>query len=167
MLICGNLECVVFASVISLTPVSYQALERRVGKIGMDNSVISMLTQMKNAYMAKRSYLELPHTKFRESLSKLLVQEGYLKEAKIFKKGQFNHLHIDLLDSSEKDILPQFRTLRIISKPGQRIYLSTPIITRYLKKGRRNVVVSTSRGLMKITDAKKRKLGGEAVCEWS
>lgn len=133
----------------------------------MDNSVISMLTQIRNAYMAKRVSLELPHTKFRDSLSKLLVQEGYLKEVNIFKKGKFSYLHFDLLNSSEGDVLPQFRTLRVISKPGQRIYISTPIITRYLKKGRRNVVISTSRGLMKITDAKKRKLGGEAVCEWN
>lgn len=133
----------------------------------MDNSVISMLTQIRNAYMAKRANLELPHTKFRDSLSKLLVQEGYLKEVNVFKKGKFNYLHFDLLNSSEGDVLPQFRTLRVISKPGQRIYISTPIITRYLKKGRRNMVISTSRGLMKITDAKKRKLGGEAVCEWN
>ena len=161
------MECVVFALETSPTPVSYRVFERRVGEIGMDNSVISMLTQIRNAYMAKRSHLELPHTKFRDNLSELLVQEGYLKEVKIFKKGKFNYLHIDILEASEKDVLPQFRSLRIISKPGQRIYLSIPIITRYLKKGRRNIVVSTSRGLMKITDAKKKKLGGEAVCEWS
>lgn len=131
----------------------------------MSSSVISMLVEIKNALAAGRDFVELSRSRFREDLAKLLVKEGFLKEVKSFKRGKFTFLHVGLLDRSAPGRQVSWPSLKIISKPGQRIYLSQAQIRRRLSQGQRNIFLSTSRGLLRINEAGQRKLGGEAICE--
>lgn len=130
----------------------------------MDNQVISMLVEIKNAYLAKKPFAEFSNTHSRERLGKFLVNHGYVKDLRSFKKGRFGYLHTDLLED-EVQGLYHFRSLRILSKPGRRVYFSVPKLLRLLTKGHRHIVLSTSKGIMKIDEAAKRKLGGEAICD--
>lgn len=146
--------------------VSYPGSRKRVGRGSMQGSIISMLIEIKNAALVKRNSLELPYSRFRENLSNLLVRENYLKSSHRFKKGEFSFLRLDFPEDPRSDLSwLSFRQIKIISKPGRRIYLSTSQIAKMLSLGRRNIILSTSRGLMKAPEAAKRKIGGEAICE--
>src|SRR3989338_42839 len=123
-----------------------------------------MLVEIKNAYLAKKPFIEVSNTRSRERLGKFLASHSYVKNHRSFKKGRFSYLHIDLLDD-EVAGLYHFRSLRILSKPGRRIYFPVPKLSRLLTKGRRHIILSTSKGIMRIDEARKRKLGGEAVCD--
>ncbi len=132
--------------------------------MAMGDQVISMLVEIKNAYLAKKPFIEVSSTHSREGLGKFLVSNSYVKDLRPFRKGRFGYLHIDLSDD-EAQGLYYFRSLRILSKPGRRIYFSVPKLSRLLIKGRRHIILSTSKGIMKIDEARKRKLGGEAICD--
>ena len=132
----------------------------------MTSSVAAMLAQLKNAALARKSFVEMTSSKFRERLGHLLVKESYLKGAHQFKKGNFTYLRLDLPEYGEGRLeWTPLRLMHIISKPGQRIYLSSAAIAKLIDKGRRKIIISTSRGLMSVLEAKKRKMGGEAICE--
>lgn len=134
----------------------------------MDGSLIPMLIETKNAQLAGRSYLEIANSKVRENMAKLLQREGLIKAFNVFKEGKFKRLHIDLLTEEEVLFKPNnFRCLKLISRPGQRIYYSSSDIGYFLKKGRISMLLSTSKGLMSIKESRKRSLGGEAICEFS
>jgi small subunit ribosomal protein S8 len=128
----------------------------------INDPVGDMLTRIRNAQMRRWKGVELPHSKMKEELAKLLVKEGYLEKSKNFKEsgrpGKMIHLDLKYDDDGEPAILK----IRRISKPGQRIYSPTKKLST---KFRGITVVSTSQGLMTAGEARKKGLGGELVCE--
>lgn len=125
----------------------------------MSNDRLSnMLSSLKNASMAGKNFVELPHTKECEGVANVLKDAGYLTEVKTFKEkgSSFKSLRLDLDPSLTQ-------TVRV-SKPGQRIYSSAAHLSR-VSKGIGVLVVSTSKGILSGSEARKRKLGGEVLCE--
>lgn len=122
-----------------------------------------MLTQIRNGLMRHKKSVELPHSKLKEGLAKILVKEGYLEKTKNFKESgrPGKMLHLDLKYENGE---PAIAEIRRISKPGQRLYSATKKIPR---KFRGITIVSTSQGLMTNKQARKKGLGGELVCEVS
>ncbi len=120
-----------------------------------------MLTQIRNAAMRRRKSVELPHSKRKEQLAKLLVKEGYLEKAKNFKESgrAGKMLHLDLKYEDGESVISEIKR---ISKPGQRLYVAARKITR---KFRGISIVSTSKGVMVGGEAHKKGLGGELICE--
>lgn len=120
-----------------------------------------MVTQIRNAQMRRKESVELPHSKVKEELAKLLVKEGYLAKTKNFKEtgrpGKM--IHLDLKYENKQPLISEIKR---ISKPGQRIYARADKLPR---KFRGMVVVSTSQGLMTDKEARKKGLGGELICE--
>lgn len=120
-----------------------------------------MLTRIRNALMRRRESVELPHSKLKEQLAKILVKEGYLESAKNFKEsgrpGKMIHLDLKYEDGGSAIF-----KIKRVSKPGQRIYSTAKKLSR---KFRGITVVSTSQGLMTDKQARKKGLGGELVCE--
>ena len=122
-----------------------------------------MLTQIRNATLRSRESVELPHSKMKESLAKLLVKEGYLEKSKNFKESgrPGKMLHLDLKYEEGESAISEIKR---ISKPGQRLYSTAKKLPR---KFRGITIVSTSKGLMADGQARKKSLGGELVCEVS
>ena len=120
-----------------------------------------MLTQVRNAAMRRRESVELPHSKMKEQLAKLLVKEGYLEKAKNFKESgrPGKMLHLDLKYEDGESVISEIKR---ISKPGQRLYVAAKKIPR---KFRGIIIVSTSKGVMADGEARKKRLGGELICE--
>ena len=120
-----------------------------------------MLTQIRNATMRRRESVELPHSKGKEALAKLLVKEGYLEKARNFKEGgrPGKMLHLDLKYEDDESVIHKIKR---ISKPGQRLYVAANKIPR---KFRGITIISTSKGLMADRQAREKGLGGEVVCE--
>jgi len=125
--------------------------------------IADMLTRVRNAQAVGLKTVDLPYSKLKFELAEILNSGGYLTNA--LKKGRGKEKDIELVLKYKNDKLktPFIQGLKRISKPGQRIYINKRELGR-LSKERGIVILSTSRGLMTIADAKKRGVGGEILC---
>lgn len=120
------------------------------------DTVAEMLIQLKNATAVGKPFVELPHSRFREALAKILLEGGFVSEVKTFKPAgkTFKRLHLSR---------PKVTRVIRLSKPGRRVYLPARRLER-LRRSLGMVIVSTSRGLLTLPEARKRRLGGEVIC---
>ena len=127
--------------------------------------VSDFLTRIRNATLVNKPRVVVPHSNFKFELSNLLKNEGYILDVKVNENGSKKEIQIDLkyTDSGK----PVIAGLNRLSKPGRRVYVGSDKLPRN-NGGLGTVVVSTSRGLLQDSEARKRKLGGELICEvWS
>ncbi len=131
----------------------------------VSDPISDLLTRIRNAIMVSKSNIEIPHSNFKFELASLLKNEGYVSEVKISGDGTKKLIDIELKYSDEGT--PVISGMNRLSKPGNRVYSSFDKLPRN-NGGLGTVVVSTSRGLLSDSEARKRKLGGELICEvWS
>jgi len=117
--------------------------------------IADLLTKIRNAGMAKKKEVEVPHSKIKEELAVILKKENFVEDFVIEE---------DLIRVYLKYHQNTFGIIGIkrISKPGLRRYAKS----KELGKNRfRTSVVSTSKGLMTDREAKEKKLGGEVICQ--
>jgi len=124
--------------------------------------ISDMLTAINNAIAVKKQTVIVPFSKMKERILEILKEEGYILNYRRVGKSPQKKLLIDLKYDSDKT--PAINKLRKISKPGQRIYISSIEISP-VKSGFGVSIISTSQGLMTNKEAKKRNLGGEVICE--
>lgn len=122
----------------------------------INDTIADMLIRIKNGYLARKDMVIVPLSKTNEKLSRILVAEGFLKEAKVKKDLEL------FLKYAGKS--PAIVDVRRISKPGLRVYAPSQKIPR-VKLGYGITIVSTSSGLMTGKQAKKKNLGGEVICQ--
>lgn len=122
-----------------------------------------MLSAIKNAAMVNKSSVEVTHTKECEAVAKVLKKQGFLTEVKVFKESgsPIKKLHLDFATDTLKN---KITDLKRVSRPGRRIYIPCKSLGRSAN-GFGVYVVSTSRGMMSDNEARKKKLGGEVICE--
>ena len=108
--------------------------------------------------MVGKPFVELPYTKECEGVANVLREAGYLEGVKTFKEKGKNYKSLRL------DLNSKISQVRRISKPGQRMYSSAAKLN-LVAGGMGVLVVSTSKGILPGREAKKRKLGGEILCE--
>jgi small subunit ribosomal protein S8 len=123
--------------------------------------ISDMLTRIRNAVHAKKQELVLPYSKFKHSLAKLLLEEGFINGVNEI-NGQAKLLQLNLKYDPSGN--PVISGLERVSSPGQRIYLPVGRIPR-TNGGFGVTIVSTSRGLVTDSKARKERLGGEVVCK--
>lgn len=127
--------------------------------------ISDLLTRLRNASMVSKPSVSIPHSNFKFELAKLLKNEGYVSDVKISGEGVEKLIDIDMKYSDEG--MSVISGMNRLSKPGQRVYSSFDKLPRN-NGGLGTVIVSTSRGLLTDSEARKRKLGGELICEvWS
>jgi small subunit ribosomal protein S8 len=125
----------------------------------MIDSLSDMLTRIRNSLLAKRPQVEISHSGVKFEIAKILEQEGYLAG---FTKEHQNGKEVLVLNLKYVGKEPVIREIKMVSKPGQRIYLGAKEIPSVLG-GLGIVIVSTSRGIMTGRMAKKQNLGGEVL----
>ncbi|MBW6441681.1 30S ribosomal protein S8 [Patescibacteria group bacterium] len=123
----------------------------------------NMISAIKNSSMAGRDTLELPYSRECEDVAKVLKSRDLIDEVKVFKKENSSTKMLSLKLSRDGEIVKLSQAKRI-SKPGRRIYRGYKDIKPVLS-GLGVLVISTSRGIMDGKEAKKKKLGGEVICE--
>ena len=127
--------------------------------------ISDLLTRLRNASMVSKPSVSIPHSNFKLELAKLLKNEGYVSDVKVSGEGVKKLIDIDMKYSHEG--MSVISGMNRLSKPGQRVYSSFDKLPRN-NGGLGTVIVSTSRGLLSDSEARKRKLGGELICEvWS
>lgn len=126
------------------------------------DSIAEMLVQIKNALAVKKTALSLTFSKMRFEIARILLENGYLENVKIFSRGPKKFLKIEL--KYDEKGRPVIQELKKISKPGCRIYIKNKDI-KPIKSGLGFLIISTPQGLMTSLEAKKKGLGGEVICE--
>ena len=127
----------------------------------MTDPIADMLTRIRNANQVSHPTVEMPSSKLKVQLAKLLKEEGYITDYEVKEVGKFKVLSITLkYDSKNKPIITK---LERISKPGLRNYSKAKNLPKVLG-GMGIAVVSTSKGLLTDRKARKENLGGEVVC---
>ncbi|AHB40020.1 30S ribosomal protein S8 [candidate division WWE3 bacterium RAAC2_WWE3_1] len=123
----------------------------------------NMLSALKNASMAGKPVVEIMYSKECEEVAKVLREKGFLESVKVFKpeKTSVKRIHIEL---AKADGIFTLTETRRVSKPGRRIYRGADEIGTF-KRGFGVMVVSTSKGIMSSGEARKKKIGGEILCE--
>ena len=131
--------------------------------MAMTDPVADMLTRIRNANLAMHDDVVMPSSKLKVELAKILKQEGYISEFSVAEADEQpgSILTIDLKYSPRRERV--ITGLRRISKPGLRVYSKAATAPRVLG-GLGVAVLSSSRGLMTDTEARRRKLGGEVLC---
>jgi len=123
--------------------------------------IADMLTRIRNASVAHKNELVLPFSKFKASLAKVLLKEGFVSGVNEL-TGQHKMLQINLKYTPSGE--PVIGGIKRVSKPGQRIYMASEKLPR-TNSGYGITVVSTSKGLLTDREARKDKVGGEVVCQ--
>lgn len=123
----------------------------------------NMISSIKNISMSGRDSLEIPFTFECESVAKVLKDKGFVEEVKTFKKEQSSSKMLKITLAKEGNVIKISEAKRI-SKPGRRAYIGYRDIKPVLQ-GLGIMILSTSRGIMDGQEARKKKLGGEIICE--
>jgi small subunit ribosomal protein S8 len=124
--------------------------------------IADMLTRVRNASQARHPNVDVPFSKIKLAIAKILQEEGYTAGHDIRDEANRKHLRLQLKYDSERK--PIVNGLRRVSRPGLRVYAGMHDIPRVLG-GLGTVVISTNRGLMSGREARRRHLGGELVAE--
>ncbi len=129
---------------------------------GVTDPISDMLTRIRNSCIAKMDSVNIPYSKFKNEIARILNEEGYIKSYEVLKdEGPGGIIKIYLKYSKDKK--PSIIGLKKISKPGLRVYAQNDEIPKVLG-GLGTVILSTSKGVLTGKEARKQKVGGEVVC---
>lgn len=123
--------------------------------------IADMLTRIRNAIAAGKREVRLPNSKVKLSIAKQLKKSGYLSAVTTEKGTPRDTLVITIHEAGENPVISEIQR---VSTPGRRVYSSAAEIPR-IKSGRGILLVSTSKGIMTDTEARKSRLGGELICK--
>jgi small subunit ribosomal protein S8 len=123
--------------------------------------ISDMIARIRNAQMRLSKNVTIPNSKFRIRILEVLKQEGYISDYKLLSdSNNKNTLSVDLKYSNG---LPVIREIKIISKPGRRIYAKADSIPK-IQNGLGLAILSTSKGIMTDNEARNQNVGGEIIC---
>ncbi|MFN3568504.1 MAG: 30S ribosomal protein S8 [Caldimicrobium sp.] len=128
----------------------------------MTDPIADMLSRIRNALMAKKKTVIVPASKMKLEIVKILKDEGFIEDYKYVDEKPQPKIEIILKYTDNKQSV--ITGIRRVSKPGRRVYLGYKFIPKVLD-GLGISIVSTSQGIMTDHEARKRKIGGEVICE--
>lgn len=120
-----------------------------------------MLTILRNGAHARLEKVDLPSSKVRENIAKILTSTGFVRSFKVAKDSKQGLMRIYL--KYDEDGNSAFQQLKRVSTPGRRTYVRSTEIPS-VRSGTGFCILSTNKGLMTGAEARKTNLGGELVC---
>jgi small subunit ribosomal protein S8 len=133
----------------------------------ISDPISDMLTRMRNAVLAGHSTVSIPKAKIKVAILDILKKEGFIED---FEEGALDNnahatLRIQLKYVGERrDRRPVISGLRRVSRPGRRVYVGKSDIP-WVQAGMGVAILSTPKGVMTGTNARKKGIGGEVLCE--
>jgi small subunit ribosomal protein S8 len=128
----------------------------------MTDPIADLLTRIKNGLRVKKKQIVAPYSKIKVGILKILKEKNLIQGFKVQENGVKKNFIIYL--KYDEDGEPFIEDLKRVSKPGRRVYAGYKDL-KPLRRGFAFRIISTSRGLMTDEEARKRKLGGEIICE--
>ena len=130
--------------------------------MSMTDPIADMLTRIRNAINRRHASVDIPHSRMKESIARILQDEGFVQRYEIVPDGRFQAIRVHLKYAEGRR--PVLTHLRRLSTPGRRLYAGSAQIPRALG-GMGIVIVSTPRGILTGTRARRENVGGELICE--
>ena len=127
----------------------------------LTDPIADMLTRIRNANRALHDSAEMPTSRLKEEIARLLKEEGYIRDYHVQKGESFDTLVVELKFGKNRERI--LTDLRRVSKPGRRIYARKDRLPRVLG-GMGTAIMSTSSGLVTSRTAQERGVGGEVIC---
>ena len=127
----------------------------------VSDPIADMLTRIRNANMAEKQSVEMPHSKMKSEVARLLKQEGFIRDFSVENNEGKINLQVSLKYTQERE--PVIQGLRRVSKPSCRKYANAEEIPRVLG-GIGVALLSTSSGVITDSEAREKNIGGEVLC---
>ena len=127
----------------------------------MTDPIADMLTRIRNAYAAKHQKVDVPISKIKLEIARILKEEGFINNYKVIGEGSRRNIRVYLRYGTKGEQV--MSVLERVSKPGCRVYVGSSSIPSVLA-GMGINILSTSRGLMTDRRARREKIGGEIIC---
>ena len=130
--------------------------------MSMTDPIADMLTRIRNAINRRHASVDIPHSKMKESIARILQDEGFIQRYELVPDGRFQVIRVHLKYAEGRR--PVLTHLKRLSTPGRRLYAGAAQIPRALG-GMGIVIISTPRGVLTGTRARRENVGGELICE--
>ena len=128
----------------------------------MTDPIADYLTRVRNAYMAGKKVVEIPSSKMKEAITKILCEKGYILSYKVVEGTPYNTIKIALKYHPETN-MAAIKKIERISTPGLRQYAGVEDMPRVLN-GLGIAILSTSKGVITDKEARELGIGGEVLC---
>ena len=127
----------------------------------MTDPIADMLTRMRNAVAVRHDHVNIPASKVKVAIAKVLKDEGFIRDFETFEEGprRFVRVHLNYTESRE----PILTGLKRVSRPGLRVYVQKREIPR-VYNGLGVAILSTPKGIMAGQQAWRQQTGGEVLC---
>ena len=123
--------------------------------------IADMLTRIRNANKAMHERAEMPTSRLKEEIARILKEEGYISGYKVEKGESYDSLVVELKFGKNRERV--ISNLKRVSKPGRRVYARKDRLPRVLG-GMGTAILSTSKGVVTSRTAAEQGIGGEVVC---
>jgi small subunit ribosomal protein S8 len=130
----------------------------------MTDPIADMLTRLRNANLAFHDEVLMPSSKLKEALAGILEREGYIAGFDVHDETERPGRQLKIVLKYTPDRKRTISGLRRVSKPGLRVYSKSDTVPRVLG-GMGIAILSTNQGLMTDREARRRRVGGEILCQ--
>ncbi len=130
--------------------------------MSMTDPIADLLTRIRNALIARHDRVDVPASKIKVAIVRILKDEGFIKNFKVSKDNKQGMIRVFLKYSDRNS--PVINGLTRLSTPGRRLYQKAVEIEPVLS-GLGVAIVSTSAGVMTDKEARRQNLGGEMICQ--
>ncbi len=131
--------------------------------MSVTDPIADMLTRIRNAGMARYSQVAMPTSRTREAIARILRDEGFIQDYEVLPGKVVGTLLIHLKYTRERHPRPVIGGLQRVSKPGRRIYAGKREIP-WVRSGLGIAIVSTPKGILSGSEARRHGIGGEVLC---
>ena len=127
----------------------------------LTDPIADMLTRIRNANKAMHERTEMPTSRLKEQIARILKEEGYIRDFSIVKGESFDTLVVELKYGKGRERV--ITGIKRVSKPGRRVYARKDRLPRVLG-GMGTAILSTSKGVITSRTAETEGIGGEVIC---
>jgi small subunit ribosomal protein S8 len=125
----------------------------------MTDPIADMLTRIRNASQAKHKRVDLPVSRLKTEIARILKENHFIHDYKVLDDGRHGVLRVYLKYYEDRSVI---RSVKRVSRPGRRIYKAADEMPR-IRSGLGIAIVSTSKGMMSDRQARTHKVGGEVM----
>jgi small subunit ribosomal protein S8 len=129
--------------------------------MSLSDPIADMLTRVRNAHAAELPVAEMPHSRMKSEIARILKREGFIRDYTTEGSGGKRTLRVYLKYGPDQE--KGIQGIRRVSRPGLRRYTGADKLPRVLS-GMGIAILSTSSGVMSDREARKQKVGGEVLC---
>lgn len=130
--------------------------------MSVSDPIADYLTIIRNGLKARFKYVNIPASNVKRQITRLLLEQGYIKKYIIIEDGKQNLIRIWL--KYDKEGNPAISTIKRVSTPGRREYVGSDKLPR-VKNNLGIAVLTTSNGIMTAREALRNNIGGEVLCQ--